>query len=187
LALLLLVVWIYLGLMCREFFMRDWLKARPIAYLWSHMLIMPLIDLYATACDWLPAGAGLPSGLYWFLIVSFFNGVVIEIGRKIRAPEDEELGVETYSALWGRRNAVLAWLGALALTGASAFMAAHRIAFILPVSILLGLLLTTAGVIAWRFLQRPISSRAGLFELASGVWTLVMYVSLGAVPLLWRV
>ena len=47
-------------------------------------------------------GGGIPAaspGLFWFLIVSFFNGVVVEIGRKIRAREDEEEGVETYSSL----------------------------------------------------------------------------------------
>jgi hypothetical protein len=27
------------------FCVRDWLKARPITYLWTHMLIMPLVDL----------------------------------------------------------------------------------------------------------------------------------------------
>ena len=43
--------------------------------------------------------AGLPRpphGLFWFLLVSYFNGLVVEIGRKTRAPADEEHGVETY-------------------------------------------------------------------------------------------
>jgi 4-hydroxybenzoate polyprenyltransferase len=42
----------------------------------------------------------MPNGLIIFLIVTFLNGVVIEIGRKIRAKEAEEVGVETYSYLW---------------------------------------------------------------------------------------
>jgi 4-hydroxybenzoate polyprenyltransferase len=50
---LLLVIFLYLGLMSREFFCRTWLKAHPFTYMWTHMLIMPLIDFYATACDWL--------------------------------------------------------------------------------------------------------------------------------------
>jgi 4-hydroxybenzoate polyprenyltransferase len=73
----------------------------------------------------LAAGAAAPhAGLAWFLIVSFFNGVVIEVGRKIRAPQDEEVGVETYTALWGRPQAIMAWLGALLLTAISAWLAA---------------------------------------------------------------
>src|SRR5688572_8933690 len=66
-ALLLLVPWIYLAAMTKEFFLRDWLKARPITYLWTHMLIMPLVDFYAAACDWLAADAELPGGLTWFV------------------------------------------------------------------------------------------------------------------------
>lgn len=100
------VVWIYMTLMAREFYAPEWLKARPFTYLWSHMLVVPLIDLYATACDWLPEEAAPPAGLGWFLAASFFNGVVVEIGRKLRAPADEEPGVETYSAVWGRPKAL---------------------------------------------------------------------------------
>src|SRR5688572_5778795 len=40
LALSLIVVWCYLGLMSREFFVPAWLKARPFTYMWTHMLIM---------------------------------------------------------------------------------------------------------------------------------------------------
>jgi len=185
---LLLLVWGYLALMSKEFFVPDWLKSRPITYMWSHMLIVPLIDFYTTACDWRVAGEAVPhSGLAWFLIVSFFNGIVIEIGRKIRAPEDEEHGVETYSALWGRRNAVLAWLGALFFTAVSAWLAAQEIGFAGPVGWLLaGLLLAAAGV-ALRFLRQPATGRAKLIETMSGVWTILMYLGVGAAPLLWQV
>ena len=55
-----------------------------MTYLLSHMLIMPLIDFYATACDWVPAAGHPPRHLFAFVIVSFCNDVVIEIGRKIR-------------------------------------------------------------------------------------------------------
>ena len=184
LALLLVPAWFYLGLMSKEFFVREWLKARPFTYMWTHMLIMPLVDLYATACDWLVAGASPPRGLAWFLMVSFFNGIIIEIGRKIRGPEDEEHGVETYSVVWGRRNAVLVWLVALLLTATGALLAATRIGFAAPVAALLAGLLIAAAVIAWRFLRRPVTARARLIEAMSGVWTLLMYLGLGAGPLL---
>lgn len=191
LVFILLATWIYLALMSHEFFARDWLKRRPITYMWTHMLIMPLIDLYATACDWLVAGAevslsNLPSGLYWFLIVSFFNGLVIEIGRKIRAPDDEEEGVETYSALWGRERAVAAWPGVLLLTAVSAGIAAWLIDFLWPVAVILLLLLATAAFAGWRFLANPVPAAGKRFEHIAGGWTLCMYLALGAAPLLWR-
>ena len=185
---LLLLVWAYLALMSKEFFVRDWLKAKPITYMWTHMLIVPLIDLYTTAVDWRVAGENVPhSGLAWFLVVSFFNGIVIEIGRKIRAPQDEEQGVETYTALWGRRKAILAWLGALFFTAISAWLAAREIGFAGPVSWLLVILLVAAIAIGVRFLYLPITSRAKLIETMSGVWTILMYLSVGAIPLLVRI
>jgi len=183
---LLLVTWGYHALMSREFFLRDWLKARPFTYLWTHMLIMPLIDLYATACDWKVAEARLPSGIFWFLVVSFFNGVVLEMGRKIRAPEDEEQGVPTYTALWGRRTAVLGWLCSLIFTAVCALMAAKEIHFAKPVRVCLAMLLLFASLNAGLFLGGPTSKSAKRFEMIAGLWTLCMYLMLGAVPMLLR-
>jgi 4-hydroxybenzoate polyprenyltransferase len=182
LALLLLVVWGWLALMSKEFFAREWLKARPVTYMWSHMVIIPLIDFYATACDWLAAGAPRPRGLLWFLLVSFFNGMVVEIGRKLRAPGDEEEGVETYSALWGRSKAVAAWLAVMVVTAACALLAAVEINFAWPVAVLLAALVSTAFVISAGFLKKPEAKRAKLIEAMAGVWTLLMYLSLGAIP-----
>ena len=45
----LLPAWAYLAGMTVEFGMRDWLKARPLTYLWTHMLIMPVVDFFATS------------------------------------------------------------------------------------------------------------------------------------------
>jgi 4-hydroxybenzoate polyprenyltransferase len=187
---LLALAWAYLAVMTREFFVPHWLKAHPVAYMASHMVILPLIDLYATACDWWVAGLREPpSGLFWFLIVSFFNGVVVEIGRKIRAREDEEDGVETYSRLWGVTGAVRAWLGAIGVTGFAAWKAAERLGTAAPTAVFLGALVVACVAIGVRFATRPSAGGGRTIELMSGVWTLLMYLGLGAVPLLvsvWR-
>lgn len=184
LVILLVLAWTYLTLMSVEFFARDWLKARPITYMWTHMLIVPLVDYYATACDWLANGQSQPNGLLWFLLVSFCNGIVIEVGRKLRAPADEEEGVQTYTVLWGRNIAVAVWLSAKFATAIFAILAAVNIAFVIPVAILLTIFLLAAVVIAVRFLHQPESKTAKLFEAMSGLWTLALYLSLGAIPLL---
>jgi 4-hydroxybenzoate polyprenyltransferase len=184
LSILLFAVWAYLALMTKEFFVRDWLKARPLTYLWTHMLVIPLADFYATACDWMPAGAPPPRGLLWFLIISFFNGVVLELGRKIRAPEQEETGVETYTFLWGRPTAALGWLGALIVAAFCAWQAARQIDFGRPVLVITGVVLAAATTVAVGFLRRPVARRAKAFEMMSGVWTICMYLSLGVLPLL---
>jgi hypothetical protein len=183
---LLLLVWGYLLLMTREFFVPRWLRAHPITYMWTHMLILPMIDLYATACDWRVAGVAAPTGLAALLAVSFCNGFGLEIGRKVRAPGDEETGVETYTALWGRPRAIAAWCGVLLVTATCALLAAAAIRFIAPVAAVLAALLLVAGTVALRYLRRPVTARANAVELTAGIWTLLMYLSLGAVPLLVR-
>jgi len=183
----LFVTWTYLALMSREFFCRTWLKNHPFTYMWTHMFIMPLIDFFATACDWLPTSGHPPTGLFWFVAASFFNGFIIEIGRKIRAPEDEEKGVETYSFLWGRAKATRAWWLALGLTYVSALFAAAQIQFLMPAALVLGSLLGLAGFIGFKFLRAPQPGRGKQFEIVAGLWTLVLYLILGVVPMLWRI
>ena len=180
---LLLVTWIYLLLMSKEFFVGEWLKARPALYLWTHMLIIPIVTLYATACDWTVAGSGIPDGVGVFLMASFFNAIGIEIGRKVRAPADEEHGVTTYSAAWGVRWAVGGWMLALSTTAALALIAAARITFVAPVAFVVAVSLSTAATIAWRFLRWQGRADARRIEQMSGVWTLLMYLSLGIAPL----
>ncbi|PAW77855.1 MAG: hypothetical protein B9S32_09650 [Verrucomicrobia bacterium Tous-C9LFEB] len=182
----LLVTWIYLTLMSREFFVRDWLKAHPFTYMWTHMFIMPLIDFYATACDWLPKQNEPPHGILWFVAVSFFSGFIIEIGRKIRSPKDEEPGVPTYSALWGSATAVRGWWIVIVLTAINAICAANQIGFLIPMTMLVTVLACAAVVLGCAFLKNPTPGQGKRFELFSGIWTLALYLTLGIIPLLLR-
>jgi 4-hydroxybenzoate polyprenyltransferase len=180
---LLAVTWVYVYLMCKEFFVPTWLKRHALLYMLSHMVVTPLIFLYASACDWIPAGNIRPSaGLLWMLAVGYCNGMVVEIGRKVRAPENEETGVETYSFLWGRQRAVAAWLGVTAMTAACAYAAAReihatRIVLYLLLPLFLGCVLASAV-----FLAKSKKGGGKLIEAISGVWALLTYLSLGALP-----
>jgi 4-hydroxybenzoate polyprenyltransferase len=180
------VVWVYMTLMAREFCVAEWLKARPFTYLWSHMLVVPLIDLYATACDWLPERATPPAGLGWFLTASFFNGVVVEIGRKLRAPADEEPGVETYSAVWGRPTALASMTAALVLAATSATLAGRAVGVQWQVATAGTVALAALLALAPGFLRAPTPGSGTRFETLSGVWTLAMYLSVGILPLALR-
>lgn len=184
LVILLAITWLYLGLMSKEFFVRDWLKARPILYMVSHMAIMPLVDFYATACDWLPQGAmAPPKGLFWFVLVSLFNGMLVEIGRKIRAPKDEETGVETYSFLWGRERAILVWLTMMTATGVTAVIAGLHISFAFPIAVCLAIILLISALLGVIFLQNLEPGRGKSLETMAGIWSLILYISLGVAPL----
>jgi 4-hydroxybenzoate polyprenyltransferase len=183
---LLLLPWSYFTLMSREFFAPAWLKRRPVLYAASHMVILPLVDLYATACEWHVAGPTPPTGLLSFLLVSYANGIVIEIGRKTRAPADEEPGVETYSAQWGPATAARIWIAAMAITGLLAWEAALRIGIARPIAIVLAAALLVCSVVATRFARALTPGSGVAIERAAGAWTLLLYLSLGAVPALVR-
>lgn len=181
LLVVLAIAWAYLTLMSVEFFRRDWLKARPVVYLLTHMGIMPLVDFFGTACEWLPRGSSAPSGLGWFLTASFCNGIVIEIGRKLRQPAAEEEGVETYSRLWGKSGGAAVWLFAMAATLGCAGMAARHIGFVLPVVAALGFVLVFAHLMMPGYLRGNLPGKR--IESLTGLWTLALYLSLGLVPL----
>jgi 4-hydroxybenzoate polyprenyltransferase len=176
-------VWFYMALMRVEFGVPRWLHRHPFTYLWTHMLIVPLIDLYATACDWLPHAHGALWPLAWFLAVSFCNGIVIEIGRKTWAPAQERTGVESYSSSWGVHRAITIWWLALLAATFAALPVAHAIGFFWPVCavLLVGLLgLTVIGV---RFVRTPTANGAAQLETLSGLWVAGLYLILGIIPL----
>ncbi|MEM1043354.1 MAG: UbiA family prenyltransferase [Bacteroidota bacterium] len=177
------LVWGFGALMSVEFFARTWLEERPWAVLVSHGLVVPLIALFAAACD---GWAAWPGGLGRLLAASWFTGTVIEVGRKVRAPDDEELGVETYSAAWGRGRAVSVWLGAVGLAcGAAVGFGAAAGTVGLVAGALAPVLLLCVGA-AVQFLRRPVAGAGRWIEGAAALWTLALYVVVGPLALLLR-
>ncbi|HYW10762.1 MAG TPA: hypothetical protein VE871_02365 [Longimicrobium sp.] len=174
---------LWAGLMAREFFVAEWLRARPAAYLLSHMGIMPLLFAYLTGLDWLAAGARPPRTLPLFLGLAFLNGILVEIGRKIRAPRDEREGVETYTATWGVRAAPTVWLATLALAAVLGALAAPQ-AVADEAAVPLAVAGIAAALPAVAFLRAPSAARAKRIETASGLWTLVSYLILALTPFL---
>lgn len=180
----LVLAWGYLALMSKEFFVKEWLKAHPIIYLLSHMVMMPMIVMYIVACDWVTASVSIPSGLSWLLLASYGNGIILEIGRKIRIPEDEEYGVETYSFLWGYKKATWIWVSVVLLTSCVVLMASVQVdaGQIVMWCTLLNVLI--AVLMALAFLRAMTTKVAQAIEKVSGLLIILLYLSLGLVPLL---
>ncbi|MEM8870772.1 MAG: UbiA family prenyltransferase [Pseudomonadota bacterium] len=180
---LLLLVWGWLALMTIEFGAPRWLKARPVLYLLSHMAIMPLIDLLLTGVEWLRHGAPHP-GLWLFFALSFSNGCVLELGRKLWAPGNEREGVETYSSLWGPRRAASVWVGCVAmsfllLTGVG-IAVGHPIPFVT-----LGALgFSTCVWIGRNYAERQLPGDQSRVDTVAGLWVFLCYAIAGFVPLL---
>jgi 4-hydroxybenzoate polyprenyltransferase len=177
-------VWLWLALMTAEFGVPAWLKARPMLYLVSHMLIMPIIDFFVTGCEWLVRSGTPPTGLWLFLSLSFVNGCVLEIGRKLYAPLNERPGVETYTALYGVSRATAMWIACLTLS--MLLLTAVGFAVAAPKSIIaVGLAAYVAAIaLAQRFRKNPDSKGQKLVDAAAGLWVFVCYMAAGFLPLL---
>ena len=195
---MLLAAWLWFTLMSLEFLAPHRLRERPLLYTLSHMPIVPLIALLAAAFTLDTRATALPwADLLPLLGLCFLNGLAIEFARKIRLLELEEPGVDTWSALWGLRPALLRWLLVLLLSLPLALLAAR------PVGALPALLLLLIPLLAWlprRVLSlwragspgRSGTSPGGLqpdrstapLELPTGLWTLATYLALGWWPAL---
>lgn len=174
----------YLLLMGVEFFVPQWLKARQIIYVTSHMFIIPLVDVYSTGLDWGLEDATPSLGLLFFFAVSYMNGLVLEFGRKIRAPHKEEEGVVSYTGMYGTKGGTMVWLGTLLVTLIISLIASGFAGYgILGYGILIGFFILCA-IPAILFLQNHTESRSKMIEYASGLWTAAMYLTLGGVPML---
>jgi len=179
----LLSAWGYSLLMAREFFARRWLKARPLAYMGSHMVVIPLIVVHVAAC----ATRQLQIiDLAWLGAASYASFCVFEIGRKIRAPADEREGVEMYSALWGLRRAVLAWVTALVVAAALATLAAAKIGAATTMGLTGVALAIVSAVFCARFLRNPRAGGGKTFLALSALWLLAAYTVLAAIAVLGR-
>jgi len=172
----LVLAWAYSLLMAREFFVRRWLKAHPLAYMGSHMVVIPLIVVHVAAC----ATRQLQIiDLAWLGAASYASFCVFEIGRKIRAPVDEREGVEMYSALWGLSRAVLAWVTALVVAAALATLAADKIGAATTMGLTGVALAIASAVFCVRFLRNPRAGGGKSFFALSTLWLFAAYLLLG--------
>jgi 4-hydroxybenzoate polyprenyltransferase len=178
------IIMVYLLLMAKEFFVPQWLKKRQIAYITSHMMIIPLIDLYSSGLDWEIGGHNSHFGIAWFMLVSFINGLVLEIGRKIRTKESEEEGVVSYTKLYGTNKAIWIWLGLITATLISVMGAMVYAGYGLKPMMIIPCIYVLCIAPAISFKLKPTIKKSKLIEIASGIWTVLMYLSLGAIPMI---
>ena len=174
----------YLMLMRVEFFIPEWLKNHHLIYIGSHMVIIPLIDIYSSGLDWLLSGASFHIGLFWFFGVSFCNGLVLEFGRKLRTPATEEEGVLSYTKFFGQKRGTLVWIGTLMLTALIAIGASHFAgygnAIVWPILIIV----ICSSIPGWIFLKQPTAKLSKVIEYVSAAWTILMYLALGGIPMI---
>jgi 4-hydroxybenzoate polyprenyltransferase len=174
----------YLCLMGKEFFIPKWLKKHQFWYVTSHMFIIPLIDIYASGLDWFLGGVKAPIGLFFFFAVSYMNGIVLEIGRKIKPRGSEEEGVNSYTKMIGENKAPVLWIGILFITFCLAVLAAQYAGYGKMALSVLSFFFIICSIPAILFLKKKNTRSAKSIEISSALWTIAMYLSLGGIPML---
>jgi len=178
------LVWLWLGIMTKEFFVPEWLISKPFLYLVSHMMIMPIIDLYISSAEWINHNQHPPSGLWIFLVLSFLNGCVLEFGRKVWAPENERVGVETYSKQLGPERAAKVWarfcLISAGFLTAMMFQLNTALWLLAPAALLILYIFSTVK----KFKAAPTTALQNRIDTLSGFWVLACYGLAGFAPLI---
>jgi 4-hydroxybenzoate polyprenyltransferase len=160
-------------LMLREFFAREFLKRHFLLYAVSHMLVMPLLSLlvFSFATKRWPWAA--PAWFWVYAFVGFFVTFNWEISRKIRAPEDEIDGVESYTKIFGTYGAAYAVLAIRAIdTALVAAVGYHlRLSHWFYVALVVLYAVCFAGFMQYRL--RPTPRHARMMEVYAGMYMIV--------------
>lgn len=172
-----LFILIYMALMFKEFFIKHWLEKNQLWYVTSHMLIIPLIDTLASSFDWMDKKPNM-IGLCWFFAVSFFNGLTLELGRKIKVKEKEE--ANSYSLSLGFKKAMTLFQLVVLITLILCFGASYHAQLAIGHYLVFFLLYLMAAVQGIYYYYHQTIKNAQLFEVISGLWAVGMYLNLGS-------
>lgn len=114
-------------LMLREFFVGPWLKRHFLVYASTHMLIMPLLALMVFSFATGKAPWEAPPLFWLYAWVGFFVTFNWEVSRKIRAPEEEIDGVDSYTKIFGLYGAAWVVLGIRVVDTALVALVGYRL------------------------------------------------------------
>lgn len=174
----LLIAFAFSVLMLKEFFVGDWLKQRFLLYASVHMAIMPLLAMtvwsFATKQFFWQA----PVWFWLYSLVSYFLAFNWEVSRKMRVPEDEVEGVDSYTRRFGTFGAAyLVLLLRFISTLLVAFVALHLGLSIWFYALLLLLFaVCLVGFFQYRFQTSAKTARR--MEIYAGVYILAFDLAL---------
>lgn len=160
-------------LMLREFFARDFLKRHFLLYATSHMLIMPLLSLLVFSFSTRRWPWEAPPWFWVYAFVGFFVTFNWEVSRKIRAPEQEIDGVESYTKIFGTFAAAYLVLIIRAIDTALVAAVGRHLHFSRWFYLALAALYAVCllGFFQYRF--RPTPRHAKMMEVYAGMYMIV--------------
>ena len=191
-----LLVWIYMFLMTKEFFIKNWLTERILIYALSHVVIMIFITLvilkgtgYILESHFLESlylsleryEKNIFIGLIPLFALNYLNGIVLEIGRKTRRANEEEYGVQTYSKLWGRKKAVFILCILYAIEYILVLLGLSNMykEFFMTGTLILTITLVISIYFMIKFLKKDLTGK--IPENISGIWILISSMNMGLI------
>ena len=193
-----IIVWFYMFLMAKEFFIKEWLTKRILIYALSHVVIMIFITLViVNATQYIVLGEAeniIKFGvLQWYrhnidialiplFTLNYLNGIILEIGRKTRRADEEEHGVQTYSKLWGKKKAavILSLLFAVEYFLVILGLSYTYEKYFLFSGLVLLIILIISIYFMIKFLKKDLSGK--IVESISGLWIVFSSMGLGLLP-----
>ena len=193
-----IIVWFYMFLMAKEFFIKEWLTKRILIYALSHVVIMIFITLViVNATQYIVLGEAenifkfvalqryrhnIDIALIPLFTLNYLNGIVLEIGRKTRRADEEEHGVQTYSKLWGKKKAVviLSLLFAVEYFLVILGLSYTYEKYFLFSGLVLLIILIISIYFMIKFLKKDLSGK--IVESVSGLWIVFSSMGLGLLP-----
>lgn len=169
---------LYSLLMLKEFFAKAWLKQRFLIYTASHMLIMPLFALVAFSFSTNHYPWQAPAWFWVYAFVGFFVTLNWEISRKIRAPEEEREGVQTYTKIFGTYGAAYLVLAVRAIDTALVCLVGYHLglsSWFYAVLVLL-FLVCMVGFLQFRFDTNPRTAKR--MEFYAGIYIIAFDLTL---------
>jgi 4-hydroxybenzoate polyprenyltransferase len=147
------IAFIFSVLMLKEFFVRTWLKQRFLLYASVHMLIMPLLAMVVWSFSTRRFFWQAPPSYWLYSMVGFLLAFNWEVSRKIRVPEDEREGLDSYSRLFGTYGAAYMVLAIRVIDTALVALVAYQIGLSVWFYLLLVLLFLVClvGFFQYRF------------------------------------
>ena len=191
-----LLVWIYMFLMTKEFFIKNWLTERILIYALSHVVIMIFITLVIVKGTGYILQDHFSETLYLLLekyeknifigliplfALNYLNGIVLEIGRKTRRANEEEYGVQTYSKLWGRKKAVFILCILYAIEYILVLLGLSNMykEFFMTGTLILTITLVISIYFMIKFLKKDLTGK--IPENISGIWILISSMNMGLI------
>ena len=193
-----IIVWFYMFLMAKEFFIKEWLTKRILIYALSHVVIMIFITLViVNATQYIILGEAENifkfGALQWYrhnidialiplFTLNYLNGIVLEIGRKTRRADEEEHGVQTYSKLWGKKKAavILSLLFAVEYFLVILGLSYTYEKYFLFSGLVLLIILIISIYFMIKFLKKDLSGK--IVESVSGLWIVFSSMGMGFLP-----